>query len=274
MDRYAVVGNPISHSKSPWIHARFAEQTGEALTYEALLAEPDGFADTVRTFQAAGGRGLNVTVPFKQEAYRLADAHSARAGRAKAVNTLRFEADGSRFGDNTDGVGLVRDLSLNHGASLTGSRVLVLGAGGAVRGVLAPLLAEGPAAVLIANRTAERAVALARELADLGPLSGGGYDALAGRRFDLIINGTSASLAGELPPLPPACLDEGAWCYDMAYGDGPTPFQAWARRNHAVKALDGLGMLVEQAAEAFYLWRGKRPRTGPVIEALRSGGGR
>lgn len=269
-DRYAVVGHPIAHSKSPRIHRLFAEQTGQDLSYEAILAPLEGFAETVRRFQAEGGKGLNVTVPFKQEAWALAEERSAAAERAGAVNTLSLGGDGRIRGDNTDGVGLVRDLTRNHGLTLSGRRLLILGAGGAARGVLQPLLQAEPAEVFIANRTAEKAEALAAEFADERiPLAGGGFEALAGRRFDLIINATAAGLAGELPPLPGSCLAEGAWCYDMLYGPEPTAFVRWARAQGAAGAVDGLGMLVEQAAESFFIWRGVRPRTGPVIEALR-----
>jgi shikimate dehydrogenase len=267
-DRYAVIGNPIAHSKSPLIHAMFAEQTGQAMSYERILAPLDGFRGAVLRFRAEGGRGLNVTVPFKQEAFELADRLSERAARAGAVNTLIFHEDGVIEGDNTDGTGLVRDLR-QQGASIEGKRVLILGAGGAVRGVLAPLLAEHPRELVIANRTADKAVQLAAAFADLGPVRGCGFDALEGR-FDLVINGTSASLSGELPPLPDDLLAEGAVAYDMAYGTTPTPFQRWAEAHGARLSLDGLGMLVEQAAESFWLWRGVRPDTGPVRQALSS----
>ncbi|GAB4347318.1 MAG: shikimate dehydrogenase [Gammaproteobacteria bacterium] len=268
-DRYAVMGNPIAHSKSPFIHARFAEQTGEDLSYEAILVEPGSFPQAVAEFQSGGGRGLNITVPFKEEAFVLATSHSPRAARARAVNTLLIRGEGDLFGDNTDGPGLVNDLSLNHGFDFTGRRVLVLGAGGAVRGVLGPLLDAGPDRVVIANRTAARAEKLAEEFAGETPVQGGGYEPLVDQRFDLIINGTAASLQGDLPPLPDGVLAEGGWCYDMMYGAEPTPFLLWAQRHGAARALDGLGMLVEQAAESFLLWRGVRPETRPVIEALR-----
>ena len=266
LDRYAVIGNPITHSKSPLIHALFAEQTGQALSYERILAPLDGFREAVRHFRDEGGRGLNVTVPFKLEAFALADRLSERAARAGAVNTLIFHADGSIEGDNTDGAGLVRDL-LKQGAEIRGRRVLILGAGGAVRGVLAPLLAEKPLELVIANRTADKAVRLAADFADLGPVRGCGFDALEGP-FDLVINGTSASLSGDLPPLPDDLLAEGAVAYDMAYGSEPTPFQRWAEAHGARLALDGLGMLVEQAAESFRMWRGVQPDTAPVRQAL------
>ncbi|WP_127475264.1 shikimate dehydrogenase [Sulfurivermis fontis] len=268
-DRYAVMGNPIAHSKSPYIHARFAEQTDQDLSYEAILVELGDFPAAVARFRAAGGLGLNVTVPFKQEAWALATRRSGRAERAGAVNTLRWEADGSLFGDNTDGVGLVRDLKDNHGVPLAGRRLLLLGAGGAVRGVLEPLLAERPATLTIANRTVAKAEELAAAFADLGPLQASSFAALAGQQFDVVINGTAASLQGEVPPLPDGILAPGAVCYDMMYGKEPTPFLRWAMAAGAAQAVDGLGMLVEQAAEAFFLWRGVRPASAEVIAALR-----
>jgi len=269
-DRYAVMGNPIGHSKSPYIHARFAEQTGQDLSYEAILVEPGDFPAAVARFRAAGGKGLNITVPFKQEAWALAQRRSGRAERAGAVNTLRWESDGTLYGDTTDGVGLVRDLKDNHGVQLAGRRLLLLGAGGAVRGVLEPLLAEQPLELVIANRTVARAEELADIFTGLGSLRACGFEALAGCQFDLVINGTAASLQGEVPPLPAGVLADGAVCHDMMYGKEPTAFLRWAAAAGAVQTLDGLGMLVEQAAESFYLWRGVRPATAPVIAALRA----
>ena len=271
MDRYAVVGNPIAHSKSPQIHAAFARQTGQELSYEALLAPVDGFVQTVADFRAQGGRGLNVTVPFKLEAFALADRHTARAQAAGAVNTLAFDADGI-LGDNTDGAGLVRDLGINLKFPLAGRRILLLGAGGATRGVLLPLLDSSPASLTIANRTVGKAEALAALFAaraGAAVVDACGFDALAGRRFDLVINATAASLADELPPLPPGLYAEGALAYDMMYGRGPTRFMHAAMADGAARAADGLGMLVEQAAESFTLWRGVRPDSGPVLAALR-----
>lgn len=269
-DRYAVFGNPVAHSRSPAIHAAFAAQTGQDLRYERQLVAPGGFAEAAAEFFAAGGSGLNVTVPFKEDAFRFADRRTARAERARAVNTLAREHDGGVLGDNTDGVGLVRDLTANLGWVIAGRRVLVLGAGGAARGVLAPLLAERPALLYIANRTAEKAVDLARAFADLGPTAGSGFAELAGAApFALVVNATSASLAGELPPLPESLLAPDANAYDMMYGAEPTSFVAWAQRHGAGAVADGLGMLVEQAAEAFFLWRGVRPDTAPVIAAVR-----
>ena len=271
MDRYAVIGNPIAHSKSPQIHAAFARQTGQELSYEALLAPVDGFAQTVADFRAHGGRGLNVTVPFKLEAFALAERHTPRAQAAGAVNTLAFDADGI-LGDNTDGAGLVRDLTANLDFALAGRRILLLGAGGATRGVLLPLLDSRPARLTIANRTVAKAEALAALFAARAgdtALDACGFDALAGRRFDLVINATAASLAGEIPPLPPGLYAEGALAYDMMYGRDPTRFMRAALADGAARAEDGLGMLVEQAAESFALWRGVRPDSGPVLAALR-----
>lgn len=271
MDRYAVIGNPVSHSRSPAIHAAFARQTDQSLTYEALLAPVDGFAAAVEQFRAGGGRGVNVTVPFKLDAFALADSHSPRALAAGAVNTLVFRNDGI-FGDNTDGAGLVRDLGHNLACPLAGRRVLLLGAGGAARGALLPLLAERPASLTVANRTVDKAVTLVDTFrphaADVA-LDGCGFDALAGRHFDVVINATAASLANEAPPLPPALYADGALAYDMMYGRGDTAFLAAARREGAQRLADGLGMLVEQAAESFLLWRGVRPDTAPVLVDIR-----
>ena len=267
-DRYAVVGNPIAHSKSPLIHAEFARQTGQDMEYAALLAPFDGFAGTVGKFQAEGGKGLNVTVPFKQEAWRLATRLTDRARLAEAANTLKFELDGTILADNTDGAGLVRDIRENLGVGIEGKRVLLLGAGGAARGVLLPLLMQQPGQIAIANRTPEKAIALERLFAAHGPVEGGDYARLAGRRFDIVINATSSSLNNALPPLPPGVFAPGALAYDMMYGKGLTPFLRFARDNGAAHLADGLGMLVEQAAESFFLWRGVRPQTRPVMDLL------
>lgn len=268
-DRYGVFGNPIGHSKSPLIHGMFAAQTGEQLSYEALLAPLDDFAGYARAFFVEG-RGGNVTVPFKEEAYRLADELSERARRAGAVNTLKKLEDGRLLGDNTDGAGLVRDLRVNAGLELADKRILLLGAGGAVRGVLEPLLAERPQSLIIANRTVEKAEQLAREFADLGPVAAAGFDWLS-EPVDLIINGTSASLAGELPPIDASLIQPGhTVCYDMMYGKQQTAFNRWAAEQGAARCIDGLGMLVEQAAEAFFVWRGVRPQSAAVLAELRS----
>jgi shikimate dehydrogenase len=271
MERYAVIGNPVAHSKSPRIHAEFARQTGQHLEYGRILAEPEHFAETVRAFFAGGGRGLNVTVPFKEAAWRLADERSPRAKIAGAVNTLIALPGGRLRGDNTDGAGLIRDLADNHGFAFGGRQILLLGAGGAARGVLRPLLETGLRGLTVANRTADKALALAERAAGAGPVTGCGLDGLAEARFDLIVNSTSAGLGGEMPPIPDDCLAPGGWTYDMLYGDTPTPFCHWGERHGAAKALDGLGMLVEQAAESFRLWRGVSPQTAPVIAALRAG---
>ncbi|MBX9912422.1 MAG: shikimate dehydrogenase [Pseudomonadaceae bacterium] len=268
MDHYGVFGNPIAHSKSPLIHRLFAAQTGQTLSYEPLLAPLENFVGFAREFFATG-LGANVTVPFKEQAFRLADQLSARAQRAGAVNTLMKLADGRLLGDNTDGAGLVRDLTVNAGLSLTGKRILLLGAGGAVRGVLEPLLAERPAALVVANRTVAKAEQLAREFADLGPIMASGFDWLD-EPVDLIINGTSASLAGDVPPIAASLIQPGhTLCYDMMYAKQATAFNAWAAAQGAAQTLDGLGMLVEQAAEAFALWRGLRPQSAPVLAHLR-----
>lgn len=266
-DRYCVFGNPIKHSKSPQIHAEFAHQTQQALEYSAEEAPLDGFSSAWRAFIDAGGRGANVTVPFKEVAFSLCDTLSHRARRAGAVNTLILGGgNGRTYGDNTDGVGLVRDLAY-HRVALAGKRVLVVGAGGAVRGILEPLLAERPSEIVVVNRTAAKAEQLAGDFADLGTIHSGGFDTVNGT-FDVVINGTSASLSGDLPPLPDELFATNGWAYDMMYGPEPTVFLQWAGPRGA-KLLDGLGMLVEQAAESFFLWRNVRPETAAVREMLR-----
>jgi len=267
-DRYCVLGNPVAHSRSPAIHARFAAQCRQDLVYEALLAPLDGFTETVRQFVATGGKGANVTVPFKEEAFRLCTRRSARAERAGAVNTLAF-AGGEIHGDNTDGAGLVRDIEANLGFVLAGKRVLLLGAGGAARGVIAPLLACRPLSLFVANRSAGKAEVLARQFSDLAAVDAGDFAKTAGRQFDAVINATSASLAGEALPLPAGIFAADSLAYDMMYGKGETPFLALARAQGAAQLADGLGMLVEQAAEAFLVWRGMRPDSAPVLAALR-----
>ncbi len=268
VDDYAVMGNPISHSKSPSIHSLFAEQTQQSLLYTAIHVDVGGFDQAVGNFAASGGKGLNITVPFKQEAWDLVTQRSERAERAGAVNTIKI--DGSQlYGDNTDGVGLVNDLTINNDIELKDKSILLMGAGGAARGVLIPLLKQNPSLLFIANRTPDRAKDLASDFSDAGNISGGGYDAIKDMKFDVVINATAASLQGELPPLPDTLLNEGASCYDMMYGAKPTTFMDWATKHQAAKVMDGLGMLVEQAAESFFLWRNVKPETKTVIEKLR-----
>lgn len=271
-ERYAVIGNPVAHSKSPYIHAQFAAATGEPVEYDRLLAPLDGFVEHVRAFRAAGGRGLNVTVPFKLEAHALANRLSPRAAAAGAVNTLRFDEDGI-FGDNTDGFGLVRDIEVNLGVSLKGARVLLLGAGGAARGVVLPMLERQPAEITIVNRTAQKAHALieqfegaARESGCL--INGGGPDAVDPKPYDVIVNATAGSLDAALPECDARAFGTGTLAYDMMYGAEPTVFMRHAESLGA-RASDGLGMLVEQAAESFFVWRGVRPDGAPVLAALR-----
>lgn len=267
-DLYCVFGNPIAHSRSPAIHAAFAAACGEDLRYEARLAPIDGFAASVAEFAAAGGKGANVTVPFKEEAFRLCGGLSPRAARAGAVNTLVFRPDGI-LGDNTDGAGLVQDITGNLGFALAGRRILLLGAGGAARGVIAPLLSRDPASLHIANRSSGKAQFLAESFVDMAPVSGGSFGELAGKRFDLVINATSASLSGESLPLPEGLFAPGSLAYDMMYGKGETLFLKQARAQGAAQCADGLGMLVEQAAEAFCVWRAVRPPTAAVLAELR-----
>ncbi|AXS81158.1 shikimate dehydrogenase [Dechloromonas sp. HYN0024] len=268
-DLYCVFGNPIAHSKSPAIHAAFSTGSGQDMRYEARLAPVDGFRQAVADFVADGGKGANVTVPFKEEAFRLATRLSERAARAGAVNTLAFRG-GEIFGDNTDGAGMVRDITHNLGYSLSGKRILLLGAGGASRGVIAPLLAENPASLFIANRSAGKAVGLAEAFADVAPVDAGNFADIAGKSFDVVINATSASLSGESLNLPQGIFAPGSLAYDMMYGKGETAFLAVAREQGAAQRADGLGMLVEQAAEAFLVWRGVRPEAAPVLADLRT----
>ncbi len=270
MDRYAVFGNPIKHSKSPQIHQWFAEQTRQSLEYDARMVELGQFEPAAREFFKAGGLGLNITVPFKHDAYEFAETLTERARRAQAVNTLARQSDGSILGDNTDGVGLVTDIRDNLSWSLNATQTLILGAGGAVRGVLGPILSEHPKEIVIANRTSAKAVELARKFAELGQISGIGYEQLKDQTgsFDLVINGTSLSLGGELPPVPETLLTPQTRVYDMVYANKPTPFMSWASAL-GCDVSDGLGMLVGQAAESFYVWRGVRPPTLALIKILR-----
>ena len=266
-DKYCVFGNPIGHSKSPIIQMAFARQTGQDIEYRAILAPTDGFADAVDAFIAEGGKGANVTLPFKQEAFQLATRLTVRAEQAGAVNTLVFN-DNEVVGDNTDGVGLLRDIMVNLNYPIQGKRILLLGAGGAARGVVGPLLGEHPASLVIANRTVVRARSLAERFAPLGPVRGCGYEDLAGQVFDIVINATSASLSGTMPPLPEGIFAPGSLASKMMYGLGDTPFRAFARNQGAGMISEGLGMLLEQAAESFYVWRGVRPDVRPVAELL------
>ncbi len=268
-DKYAVFGNPIKHSQSPQIHAAFATQTDQKITYRAHQVEPGRFKEVARSFFDNGGSGLNITVPFKIDAFEFADELSHRARRAGAVNTLALQDDGRIYGDNTDGVGMTRDITENLAWEIGDKRVLVVGAGGAVRGILGPLIKRKPSLLLIANRTVSKARQLASDFSDLGDVRGCSFEALTGNQFDLIINATSASLAGELPALPSAIVSDKGCCYDMMYSAEPTPFMRWAAENMAWAVSDGLGMLVEQAAESFCIWHGVRPKTKPVIELIR-----
>ncbi|HHJ35188.1 MAG TPA: shikimate dehydrogenase [Gammaproteobacteria bacterium] len=268
-DRYAVFGNPIEHSKSPQIHTLFARQTGQSLVYTAERVEPDKFRQAVEDFINDDGKGLNITVPFKEDAWSCAARRSDRAQRAGAVNTLVLQDDGRLYGDTTDGVGLVRDLMQNHDIALSGKDILIIGAGGAVRGVLEAILEQQPATLLIANRTKQKAVQLGETFSDLGHILGCGLDEIEQQRFDIIINGTSASLKGDIPSLPDSIFRKNSCSYDMMYAARATPFQQWSADHGATECFDGLGMLVEQAAESFYLWRGVRPKTAPVIKQLR-----
>lgn len=266
-DRYAVIGNPIAHSKSPEIHARFAAQTQQQMVYERLLSPLDAFAATVRSFVQAGGKGLNVTVPFKLEAHALATSLTERARMAGAVNTLKFEGD-QMFGDNTDGVGLVNDIVHNAKREIAGKSVLLLGAGGAARGVLLPLLEQGPACLTLANRTTEKAQILAQSFAGRGRIDVSDFAALD-TPFDLVINATAASMSAQTLPLSPRLFASHTLAYDMMYGQKPTVFMLFASAQGA-KARDGLGMLVEQAAESFFWWRKVRPETSSVFADLRA----
>jgi shikimate dehydrogenase len=265
------MGNPVAHSLSPRIHQLFADACGIELEYNKILVEIGHFDEAVAEFAKHGGRGLNITVPFKLDAWHLAQQRSSRAELAGAVNTLILDADGDVAGDNTDGAGLVRDISANLSKPLAGTRILVIGAGGAVRGVLGPLLAEKPEHLHIANRTASRALDLAASFHEHGPVTGSGLDLPDNEEWGIVINATAASLSGQVPDLPSGLFAPGALAYDMMYGNEPTVFLRWAAQQGSVETADGLGMLVEQAAESFFIWHGVRPETRPVIEQLRSG---
>lgn len=270
VDQYGVVGHPVAHSLSPFIHAMFARQTGQSMSYRLFDCPPEGLQEHITGFFAQGGRGLNVTLPHKVAAVERADELTSRARHAGAINTLMMRNDGTVLGDNTDGVGLTQDLCVNQRVVITRRRVLIIGAGGAVRGVLAPLLALTPEALVIANRTADRAKALAAAFAQMGNVEGVGFRYIAGGPYDIVINATSASLTGEIPDVPIGVIGSETFCYDMAYGKGGTPFVRWCMELGCRAAASGWGMLVEQAAESFRLWRGVRPLTGPVLAALTS----
>ena len=266
-DRYAVIGNPIGHTKSPVIHAAFAQASGQHIEYTAIEGPLEGFAGAVRAFRDAGGRGMSVTVPFKVQAYELADVRTERARRAGAVNALKFE-DGRIHADNFDGLGLVNDIQRNLRLPMRGKRVLLLGAGGAARGILLPFLAESPRELVIANRTVSKAQALAEQFGNPGNLRACGYGEIGDASFDLVVNATSASLTGELPPVPASAFQPEGLAYELVYGKGMTPFLKLAKASGVERVADGVGMLVEQAAEAFFWWRGVRPATRPVMEKL------
>ncbi len=268
-DNYAVFGNPIAHSKSPILQTAFAEQTQQQLIYKAQCVDVGAFESAADQFFSRNGKGLNVTVPFKEDAFNYVKELTPRAKRAGAVNTLSLQKNGQVLGDNTDGVGLVTDIKTHLNWDIKNKRVLILGAGGAVRGILEPFIQESPSAIVIANRTKEKAEKLAEDFSDIFSITASSFSELTGQSFDLIINGTSASLSGELPPLPAEIATENTCCYDMMYSKQLTPFLLWAKENSVKNISDGLGMLVCQGAESFFLWRGIRPETKAVIDTLR-----
>ncbi len=268
IDRYGVMGYPVSHSRSPVIHRLFAIQTRQEIQYELLQVAPDKLETAVRQFQRTGGKGLNITTPHKGEVAKLCDQLSERANTAGAVNTLTFR-DGEILGENTDGIGLLRDLVINQGFTLEGANVLILGAGGATRGIIGPVLEMQPSSVRIANRTIGKAEALVDHFSHYGPVSACRFNVIpVTEKYDLIINATSAGLKGEAPPYPAAAVSDETFCYDLSYGLKPTPFSVWAREQGAAKSIMGWGMLVEQAAESFHIWRGVRPDTAPVLKQM------
>lgn len=271
-DLYAVIGNPIHHSKSPLIHSLFAQQTQQDMRYEAILSPLDQFAATVHSFQKQKGKGLNITLPFKIEAFTLATQLTERAQLAQAVNTLKFSENNQMIGDNTDGAGLVRDIEINQNIAIRNKNVLLIGAGGAARGVILPLLILEPKQLIIANRTLAKATELQHQFSRFGNIQSASYQELAQEKFDMIINATSASLANELPPLPSTLFAKHALAYDMMYGEQLTPFLRFAQHCGVSHLADGVGMLVEQAAESFLLWRGIRPETKSVIHMLKKAG--
>ena len=267
-DRYAVIGHPISHSKSPIIHKLFAEQTGQEIEYEALDVPPEELEARIREFIDAGGRGLNVTVPLKQDVLPLLDELTERAQLAGAVNTITYNEDGKLSGDNTDGVGLIADLQNNLRVDLNGAKIAILGAGGATRGIIPPLLEQEPAELVIANRTLERAEQLVEDFSGHGTLEASSFEGLSERDFDIVINATSAGLDGDIPPFPESIIDADTVCYDLSYSMRETPFVTWAKQLGCKRVYQGWGMLVEQAAESFTLWRGVRPNTQDVLARL------
>lgn len=267
IDRYGVMGYPVSHSRSPVIHRLFALQTGQNIQYELLQVAPEKLETAIRQFQRTGGKGLNITVPHKAAVAKLADHLSERASTAGAVNTVSFR-EGEIVGDNTDGIGLLRDLVVNLGLTLEGSRILILGAGGATRGIVGPLLEMQPASLCIANRTPERAAALVEKFSGAGDLSASSFENIPSAAYDLVLNATSAGIQGETPPYPAAAISDETFCYDLSYGLKPTPFSVWARDQGASRSVMGWGMLVEQAAESFHIWRGVRPETAPVLKQM------
>ena len=268
IDRYGVMGYPVSHSRSPVIHRLFALQTGQNIQYELLQVTPDKLSVAVRQFQRTGGKGLNVTVPHKAEVTKLCDQLTERASTAGAANTLTF-AEGEIHGDNTDGIGLLRDLAINLGVTIDGANILILGAGGATRGIVGPLLEMQPASLRIANRTLDKAQILADHFSRSGPVSACRFNVVpVTEKYDLIINATSAGVKGEVPPYPAAAISKNTLCYDLSYGLKPTPFSLWAREQGAERSVMGWGMLVEQAAESFSIWRGVRPETAPVLKQM------
>jgi len=269
-DRYVVIGQPISHSKSPVIHTMFAAQTGQNISYEALEVAPENLESDVAEFFQNGGKGMNVTLPHKEQIPALVSSSTQRATLAGAINTIKLRDDGSLFGDNTDGEGLVSDMVQNLNADLEDSRILILGAGGATRGIIPDLLAANPQLLTIANRTVSKARELEKHFEHLGNVTGSGYEGLGSKAYDVVIHATSAGLQGDLPPIPDGVMGAFTFCYDLSYSDADTPFVAWAKSIGCTEVHDGLGMLVEQAAAAFELWRGVRPETGAVISSLRT----
>lgn len=268
VDRYGVMGYPISHSRSPVIHRLFALQTGQDMQYELLQVAPDKLEQAIRQFQRTGGKGLNITVPHKAAVALLVDHLSERASTAGAVNTIDFRGT-EMYGENTDGIGLLRDLNVNLGVELQGANILILGAGGATRGIVGPLLEMQPSSLRVANRTLDKAEFIADHFGQLGPISACSFNAIpVTEPYDLIINATSAGVRGEAPPYPAAAVSADTFCYDLSYGLKPTPFSVWAHEQGAARSVMGWGMLVEQAAESFHIWRGVRPDTAPVLKQM------